>query len=199
MEGTPWRYSRINNDEWLFPTACLTWIKRYFTSPYNCGMVLLDYLWPVRIEASDTQGRFLTHRGAEATFAQSTRTHTFLKTIYTLSCWYPLDRSRRVLSDECPCARVSVISQCCASFCIGIISHQRHKGQILSTPIICMNLVDWNPNQWPCGALADCCTRSWVTRLDNLFINNSCYFESPTALADYSSISWMTRLNNLFI
>ena len=35
----------------------------------------------------------------------------FMKTILTLSCWYSLDSSRCVLSDEYPYARVSVIFQ----------------------------------------------------------------------------------------
>ena len=46
---------------------------------------------------------------AEATFIQSTRTQIFSKTIETLSCWYSLESSRRVLSFEYPFARVSVI------------------------------------------------------------------------------------------
>ena len=46
---------------------------------------------------------------AEATFVQSTRTQRFLKIIQTLSCWYSLESSRGVLSDEYPVARVSVI------------------------------------------------------------------------------------------
>ena len=45
---------------------------------------------------------------AEATFIRSTRT-SFLKIIETLPCWYPLESSRWVLSDEYPFARVSVI------------------------------------------------------------------------------------------
>ena len=49
---------------------------------------------------------------AEATFFNSTRTQRFLK---TLSCWYTLGNSRRVLSDEYPYTRVSVIFQ---DFCI---------------------------------------------------------------------------------
>ena len=44
----------------------------------------------------------------------------FLKNIYTLSCWYLLDSSRWALSDKYQCARVSVIFQVFASFCIGI-------------------------------------------------------------------------------
>ena len=49
---------------------------------------------------------------AGATFIQSTRTQRFLK---TLSCWYSLESSHWVLSDEYPHARVSVIFQL---FCI---------------------------------------------------------------------------------
>ena len=48
---------------------------------------------------------------AEATFFQSARTQRFLKTIRTLSCWYSLESSLLVLSDEYPFARVSVIFQ----------------------------------------------------------------------------------------
>ena len=51
----------------------------------------------------------------EATFVQSTRMQKFMKTIKTLSCWYSLDSSRRVLSDEYSFARVSVNFQV---FCI---------------------------------------------------------------------------------
>ena len=65
---------------------------------------------------------------AEAAFIQSIRTHKFVKTIKTLSCWYSLDSSRRVFSDEYPFARVSGIFRFFASFCIGQISHQQHKG-----------------------------------------------------------------------
>ena len=53
----------------------------------------------------------LNPSNAEATSAQSTMTQRFLKTSETLSCMYSLDSSRRVLSDEYPFARVSVISQ----------------------------------------------------------------------------------------
>ena len=48
---------------------------------------------------------------AEATFVQSSRTQIFLKNIESLSCWYSLDSSHWVLSDEYPFARVSVIIQ----------------------------------------------------------------------------------------
>ena len=48
---------------------------------------------------------------AEATFVLSTRMQRFLKTILTLSCWYSLESSHWVLSDEYPYARVSVIFQ----------------------------------------------------------------------------------------
>ena len=62
-------------------------------------------------------GFFFNPSNAEATFVQSTRTQIFLKTIQTLSCWYSLDSSRGVLSDEYPFARVSVIFQ---DFCINL-------------------------------------------------------------------------------
>ena len=52
---------------------------------------------------------------AEPTFVQSTGTQKSLKTIQTLSCWYSLESSRRVLSYEYPFAMVSVIS---SGFCI---------------------------------------------------------------------------------
>ena len=57
---------------------------------------------------------------AEATFVQSTRMQRFLKNILTLSCWYSLESSCWVLSDEYPCARVPIIFQ---AFCI-ILSWQ---------------------------------------------------------------------------
>ena len=43
------------------------------------------------------------------TFIHSTREQRILKIIQTLSCWYSLNSSRSVLSDEYSCARVSVI------------------------------------------------------------------------------------------
>ena len=43
---------------------------------------------------------------AETTYVQNTRKLRFLKTILTLSCWYSLESSRRVLSDEYLFARV---------------------------------------------------------------------------------------------
>ena len=49
---------------------------------------------------------------AEVSFIQITRTQIFSKTIETLSCWYSLEGSSRVLSYEYPFARVSVIFQC---------------------------------------------------------------------------------------
>ena len=45
----------------------------------------------------------------KATFVHRTRARTFLKTISTPSCWYSLDSSHYVFSDEYPYARVSVI------------------------------------------------------------------------------------------
>ena len=68
---------------------------------------------------------------ANAIFVQSTRTQRFLINILTLSCFNSLESSHLVLSDEYPCARVSVIF---SSFCIGKIAHQQHKGQCLHEP-----------------------------------------------------------------
>ena len=65
---------------------------------------------------------------ATTTFVQSTRMQRFLKNLQTLSCWYSLESSRWVLSDEYPIARVSIIFVFFASFCIGQISNQQHKG-----------------------------------------------------------------------
>ena len=61
--------------------------------------VLFTYVTMLRVNPSN----------AEATFVQSTRMQRFLKTILTLSCWYSLDSSHLVLSDEYPYTRVSVI------------------------------------------------------------------------------------------
>ena len=52
---------------------------------------------------------------AEATVFQSAMTQILLKTIQTLSCWYSLESSRWVLSDEYPYAKLSVIFR---GFCI---------------------------------------------------------------------------------
>ena len=59
--------------------------------------------------------REINPSNAEPTFVKSTRTQKSLKIIETLSCWYSLDSSRGVLSDEYPFSRVSVIFQV---FCI---------------------------------------------------------------------------------
>ena len=48
---------------------------------------------------------------AELNFIQCTKKQKIMKIILTLSCWYSLERSRWVLSDEYPFARVSVIFQ----------------------------------------------------------------------------------------
>ena len=52
---------------------------------------------------------------AEATFFLSIRMQRSLKTIETLSCWYSLDSSYCILSDEYPCTSVPAITQV---FCI---------------------------------------------------------------------------------
>ena len=54
---------------------------------------------------------YLNPSNAEANFVQSNKSQDFTKTIYTLPCWYSLERFCRVLSDEYTCARVSVTSQ----------------------------------------------------------------------------------------
>ena len=46
----------------------------------------------------------------------SSRMQIFLKNIQTLSCWYSLDSSRWVLSNEYPFVRVSIIIRFFASF-----------------------------------------------------------------------------------
>ena len=58
---------------------------------------------------------YVNPSNAEATFDQCTGTQKSLKTILTLSYWYSLDSPHRVLSNEYPYARVSVIFP---DFCI---------------------------------------------------------------------------------
>ena len=60
-------------------------------------------------EADIKPGMGFNPFNAEATFLNITRKQRFLKNIWTLSCWYSLKSSHWVLSDEYPCARVSVI------------------------------------------------------------------------------------------
>ena len=50
----------------------------------------------------------------------------FRKPYKSLSCWYSLESSCWVLSNEYPYVRVSVILQLFASICIDRISHQQH-------------------------------------------------------------------------
>ena len=67
---------------------------------------------------------------SEASFVQCTKKQKIMKIVLNQSCWYSLDSSRIVLSDEYPFARVSVISKGFShQFCIGQISHQEHKSQ----------------------------------------------------------------------
>ena len=91
---------------------------------------LVWYDWPSQLSISGVKRVNLNPFNAETSYVQSTRTRTqrFLKTIYTLSCWYSLESFRRVLSDENPFARVSVIFRFFASFRNGQISLQQHKG-----------------------------------------------------------------------
>ena len=53
----------------------------------------------------------LNHFNAEATFVQRTRIAKTFEKHLNPACWYSLDSSYQVLSDEYPCARVSVIFQ----------------------------------------------------------------------------------------
>ena len=57
------------------------------------------------------EGEIVHPSHAEATFDQTIRTQEilFLITILTLWCWHSLDSSSWVLSDECRCAKVSII------------------------------------------------------------------------------------------
>ena len=63
--------------------------------------IFLERLLQVHLNPSNTK----------ATFVQSTRMQRFLITIYTLSCWYSSDSSRRELLDKDSFARVSIIFQ----------------------------------------------------------------------------------------
>ena len=68
---------------------------------------------------------------AEATYAQSSMTQKSLKTILTLSCWYSLNSSRWVLSDEYPFARVSIIFQ---NFCIILYGPNKPRAALVLNP-----------------------------------------------------------------
>ena len=60
---------------------------------------------PAETAATGQCAGTLNPSNAETTFVQSTRTQRFLKTIQTLPCWYSLDSSHWLLSDEYPCAQ----------------------------------------------------------------------------------------------
>ena len=102
--------------------SCM-WLRN--GTPKNMPIVLLV---TVNAMTKVTVKLIFSPSNAEATFVQSTRMQSFLKTILTLSCWYSLDSSQWVLSDEYPCVRVSIIFSFFASFCISQISHQQQKG-----------------------------------------------------------------------
>ena len=71
----------------------------------------------ISVQRSDVNRSPGTYEGcvnpsnAEAIHIQSTRMQIFLKTSETLSCWYSLNSSRCVVSDEYPCAGDSLIFQ----------------------------------------------------------------------------------------
>ena len=98
-------------------------------SQLTCILPCNQYRQAAAVRGRMGQECVLKPSNAEATLVQSTRRHQSLKTIWTLSCWYSLDSSWWVLSDEYPYARVSIIFQVFASFCNGHkISHQQHEG-----------------------------------------------------------------------
>ena len=63
--------------------------------------------------------RSINPSNTKATFVQSTGYKYSYKPSKPCHVWHSLDSSRRALSDEYPCARVSVIFNFFASFCIG--------------------------------------------------------------------------------
>ena len=70
----------------------------------------------------------IPNSNAKTTLVQSTQMQRFLKTILTLSCWYSLESSHWVLSDEYPISKVSVIFfSFFVLFSFGKISHQQQK------------------------------------------------------------------------
>ena len=86
---------------------------------------------------------FLNPSNAETTFLQSTRMQDSWKNIETLSSWYSFESSRRVLSDEYPFARVSVIS---CFFCIFFVLAKLATSSIRVNPYI--SLLQPQPNPW---------------------------------------------------
>ena len=74
-----------------------------------CNTSEFNY-WRLLVSRYKGVDRYAYPSNAEAAFVRSTRVQRFLNNICTLSCWYSLDSSHRVLSDECTYARVSVIS-----------------------------------------------------------------------------------------
>ena len=71
---------------------------------------------------------FLNPSKATATFIQSTRTQSFLKTILTLSCWYSLDSSRWALRWVPMCQGFNHFPSFFLSFSTDQVSHHQHKG-----------------------------------------------------------------------
>ena len=83
----------------------------------------------IYISLLHTATQQLNHFYAKAIFVRSTRMQRFLKTISTLSCWYILESSHWVLSDESQYARVSVKKNqfFFASFVLTTLSYQQRK------------------------------------------------------------------------
>ena len=82
----------------------------------------------------------------------------FLKNIWTLSCWYSLESSCWVLSDEYPFARVSVIFQVSASFFVLAK---------LATSSVRVNTKVCYPFLWCLETVLNCLTYK------SLFVNNN--------------------------
>ena len=118
MVGFRFRLCPKNNNPWLFMVSQFCprkplqkWLciaSRLLTPRKN---TLLCSYSAAQLCLRNPHFLALNPFNAEATFIQCKRTQRFLKTIQTLSCWYSLEISRRVLSDEYPFARVSVIFQ----------------------------------------------------------------------------------------
>ena len=72
----------------------------------------------------------LNPSAVEVIFVQCTKKQKQYEIILTLSCWYSLEHSCRVLSDEYPFGMVSVNLSFLSSFHVNLISNKRVKGAL---------------------------------------------------------------------
>ena len=75
--------------------------------------------------------KILWYMGTHLRVISESTNHKNAKTFeyrLNLTMLYSLEGSRWVISDEYPCAMISIIFRGFASFCIGQISHMQHKG-----------------------------------------------------------------------